>query len=69
MAGQQHKTKKDLKREARELALTERRVYLELAVFLTLTAAVSSFLGAHWTVPACAGLGAGLTALRGRSKP
>lgn len=68
MAGQQHKTKKELKRESRELELTERRVYLGLAVLLTLTTAVSSFLGAHWTVPAGAGLGAGLTALRGRSK-
>jgi hypothetical protein len=52
MAGQQHKTKKDLKRESRELELTERRIYLSLAVFLTLTTAVNSFLGTHWTVPA-----------------
>ena len=69
MAGRRHKTKKDLKRESRELDLTERRVYLGLAVFLSLKTAVSSFLGAHWTVPAGAGLGAAITALRGRSKP
>lgn len=68
MAGQQHKSKKDLKREARELELTERRAYLRLSVLLTLATTVSPFLGAHWTVPAGSGVDAGLTALGGRLK-
>lgn len=66
MAGPQHKSKKELERESRELELTERRVYLSLSVVLTLTTAISPFIGAHWTVPASTGVGAGLTALRGR---
>jgi hypothetical protein len=69
MAGQQNKSKKDLKRESRELELTERRVYLRLSVVLTLTTAISPVLGAHWTVPAGTGIGAGLTALTSRLKP
>jgi hypothetical protein len=69
MAGQQHKSKKDLERESRELALTERRVYLGQSVFLTLATAISPFLGAHWTVQAGTGAGAALSALTGRLKP
>lgn len=66
MAGQQHRTKKELRRKSRELELTERRVYLSLSVVLTLATVVSPFLGAHWAVPAGSGVGAGLAALRGR---
>ncbi len=66
MAGRQHKSKKELKRESRELELTERRIFLGLSVILTLTTVVSPFLGMHWAVPAGAGIGAGLSAVRGR---
>ncbi len=66
MAAQQHKTRKELERESLELELTERRVYLCTSVVLTLATFVSPLLGAHWTVPAGAGAGAGLSALRGR---
>jgi hypothetical protein len=68
MAGQKHKSKKELKRESRELALTERRVYLRLSVPLTLATATSPFLGMHWTVPAGTGLGAAASAVTGRLK-
>jgi hypothetical protein len=66
MAGRQHKSNKELKRESRELELTERRVFLGLSVILALTTVVSPLFGAHWTVPAGAGIGAGLSAARGR---
>jgi hypothetical protein len=69
MAGQKHKSKKALERESRELALTERRVYLSLSVLLTLATAISPFLRVHWTVPAGTGIGAALSALTGRLKP
>jgi hypothetical protein len=66
MVGRQHKSKKELKRESRELELTERRVFLGLSVMLTLTTVISPLLGVHWAVPAGAGIGAGLSAARGR---
>ncbi|MGO9763604.1 MAG: hypothetical protein ACLP1Q_20320 [Solirubrobacteraceae bacterium] len=73
MAGQQHKSKKELERESRELELTERRVRLALSVIpalttliLTLATVISPFLGAHWMVPTGTSIGAGLTALGGR---
>lgn len=45
--GRPPKTKKDLKRKSEELALTERKVFLALAVLLALASVVSPFLGAH----------------------
>jgi hypothetical protein len=66
MAGRQHKSKKELQRESRELELTERRVFLGLSVTLTVTTVVGPFFGMHWAVPAGAGIGAGLSAVRGR---
>lgn len=59
------KTKKELKRESLELALTERRVFLALAVVLTLTSVVSALFGAHGPLPTTTGVGAGLSALGG----
>lgn len=66
MAGRQHKSKKELKRESRELALTERRVLLCLAVVLAIAALVSQIFGLHGSFPATTGLGAGLSGLAGR---
>jgi hypothetical protein len=65
MSDPPHKSKKDLKRESLELALTERRWFLFLAVVLTLATAVGPFVGAHWPVPTGTGVGALLSALAG----
>jgi hypothetical protein len=59
------RTKKELKRKSEEFALTERWVFLVLAVVLALTSIVSPFLGVHGPFPATSGVGAGLSALAG----
>ncbi len=59
------RTKAELQRRSEELALIERMVLLGLTVLLALITAVSPFLGAHWTVSAGSGVGAGLSALGG----
>ena len=59
------RSKKELKRKSEELALTERWVFLVLAVVLALASVVSPFLGAHGPFPATTGVGAGLSALAG----
>ena len=65
MASKPHKTKKELQRESMELALTERRCFLRVTMVLSLSTALSSVLGAHWTLPAGTGIGAALSALSG----
>jgi hypothetical protein len=62
MSGSPYKSKKHLKRKSMELALTERRWFLFLSVVLSLTAAVSPFMGAHWPLPAGSGIGAAAAA-------
>ncbi len=59
------KTKKELKRQSEELALTERRVFLVLAVVLALASVISPFLGVHGPFPTTTGVGAGLSVLGG----
>jgi hypothetical protein len=58
-------TKKELKRKSKELALTERRVFLSLAVVLTAASVAGPFFGVHGPFPVTSGLGAGLSALGG----
>jgi hypothetical protein len=59
------RTKKHLKRRSEELALTERRVFLSLAVLLALASAIDPILGLHGASSTTTGLGAGLSALGG----
>jgi hypothetical protein len=63
MARPPRKSKKDLKRESLQLALTERRVFLFLTVVFALTTAISPLLGAHWPLPTGAGFGATLSGI------
>jgi hypothetical protein len=59
------RTSKELKRKSEELALTERWVFLVLAVVLAVASIVSPFLGMHGPFPAGSGVGAGLSAFAG----
>jgi hypothetical protein len=68
MSSKRYKSKKDLKRKSEELALTERRVFLSLAVVFALTTVVSPFIGVHGRFEAATGAGAGLYALVGHWK-
>jgi Na+/proline symporter len=66
MAGQPHKSKKEIKRQSQEFALTERRVLLFVTVMLALATLISPFLGLHGGYPTATGVGAGLSAVSGR---
>jgi hypothetical protein len=73
MAGQPYKSKKSLKRESRELALTERRFalgreacFLVLTVALIVTTIISAWHGAPWPVPGSTGALASLSAFNSR---
>lgn len=65
MASRSRKTEEDLHLESLELALFERRVFLVLAVVLTVVGVISPFFGAHWPFPAGAGGGAALSSMGG----
>jgi hypothetical protein len=66
MFGKPPRTKKELRRQSEELGLLERMVLLALTVVLAVVSVVSPLCGAHWTVPAGSGVGAGLSALGAR---
>jgi hypothetical protein len=59
-----YKSKK-LRRKSEELALTERRCFLFLAMALGLVTLASPVLGLHSLLPAGTGAGTGLSALAG----
>jgi hypothetical protein len=66
MFGEPKWTRDQLSRKSEELALVERMVLLGLTVLLALAAAISPFVGVHWTVSAGSGVAAGLSALGAR---
>jgi hypothetical protein len=68
MFGKPQKTKKENQRASEELALVERAVLLVLAVVLALVSAISSALGAHWTVSVGSGVAAAISALGAHSR-